>query len=76
MALGSNTDNPFTITLNGKEVEVPTHYEDTEANWAHYKEFELATIDLNKGENTLVFTITGGCGNFDCIKVLSPKTIA
>lgn len=76
MALGSNTDNPFTITLNGKEVEVPTHYEDAEANWAHYKEFELATIDLSKGENTLVFTITGGCGNFDCIKVLSPKTIA
>lgn len=76
MALGSNTDNPFKVSLNGKDIEVPTHYEDAEANWTHYKEFELAIIDLSKGENTLVFTITGGCGNFDCIKVLSPKTIA
>ena len=72
---GTSVDNPFTLSLNGNEVGVPTHYEDAEANWAHYKEFELADIDLIAGENSITFTITGGCGNFDCIKLLSPLAL-
>ena len=77
MALGSkNTDNPFSLKLNDNDVTIPTSYNDEEANWGHYVEFELGILDLVSGENTLIFTITGGCGNFDYIKIISPKSIA
>lgn len=77
MALGGqNVDNPFNLKLNDKDVNIPTNYQDANANWAHYVEFELGIIDLVSGENILTFTITGGCGNFDYIKLVSPKIIA
>ena len=77
MALGGqNVDNPFNLKLNDKDVNIPTNYQDANANWAHYVEFELGIIDLVSGENILTFTITGGCGNFDYIKLVSPKNIA
>ena len=77
MALGGqNIDNPFNLKLNDKDVNIPTNYQDANANWAHYVEFELGIIDLVSGENILTFTITGGCGNFDYIKLVSPKNIA
>lgn len=77
MALGNkNVDNPFSLKLNDNDVTIPTSYNDEEANWGHYVEFELGILDLVSGENNLVFTITGGCGNFDYIKIISPKSIA
>lgn len=77
MALGGQSvDNPFKLKLNDKDVNIPTNYQDANANWAHYVEFELGIIDLVSGENILTFTITGGCGNFDYIKLVSPKNIA
>ena len=77
MALGNkNVDNPFNLKLNDNDVTIPTSYNDEEANWGHYVEFELGILDLVSGENNLVFTITGGCGNFDYIKIISPKSIA
>ena len=77
MALGNkNVDNPFNLKLNDNDVTIPTSYNDEEANWGHYVEFELGILDLVSGENTLIFTITGGCGNFDYIKIISPKSIA
>lgn len=77
MALGNkNVDNPFSLKLNDNDVTIPTSYNDEEANWGHYVEFELGILDLVSGENILTFTITGGCGNFDYIKLVSPKNIA
>ena len=77
MALGGQSvDNPFNLKLNDKDVNIPTNYQDANANWTHYVEFELGIIDLVSGENILTFTITGGCGNFDYIKLVSPKNIA
>lgn len=77
MALGGQSvDNPFNLKLNDKDVNIPTNYQDANANWAHYVEFELGIFDLVSGENILTFTITGGCGNFDYIKLVSPKIIA
>ena len=77
MALGNkNVDNPFNLKLNDNDVTIPTSYNDEEANWGHYVEFELGILDLVSGENNLVFTITGGCGNFDYIKIISQKSIA
>ena len=77
MALGGQSvDNPFNLKLNDKDVNIPTNYQDANANWAHYVEFELGIFDLVSGENILTFTITGGCGNFDYIKLVSPKNIA
>ena len=77
MALGNkNVDSPFNLSLNGNNVTIPTSYNDEEANWGHYVEFELGILDLLSGDNTLIFTITGGCGNFDYIKIISPKSIA
>lgn len=76
MALGGQSvDNPFNLKLNDKDVNIPTNYQDANANWAHYVEFELGIIDLVSGENILTFTITGGCGNFDYIKLVSPKIL-
>ena len=77
MALGGTfTDNPFKISLNGVDLEVPTSYKDPQGNWTHFQEYKVALLNLVQGENEVVITITGGCGNFDYIKIISPKSIA
>ena len=64
----------FTVKVNDMEIKIPSSYHDEEANWGHFQEYFLNNIDINKGDNTIVFTVTGGAGNFDYIKLVSEYT--
>lgn len=68
-------DNICKLTLNGTELTVPSSFTHNNPGWTNYQEFKLADATLAKGENTLVFTVTGGCGNFDYFKVVTPATL-
>ena len=78
LAFGGKTmSGIFTLTVNGKAVPIPASFTATgEANWATYEEYWLANIDLVAGENTIVLTVTGGCGNFDYINIIAPCTVS
>ena len=77
MALGASpSENILTLTVNGKEVAVPASFTSVgAANWTTYESFWLANVDLVAGENTIVITVTGGCGNFDYLELMSPVEV-
>lgn len=67
----SHTDNPLEkVVVNGKDVEVPQGFDDPKADWNHYEEFYLASVDLNAGKNTIALIIDQGLGNLDYIKLV------
>ena len=68
-------ENICKLTLNGTELAVPSAYHHTNPGWSNYQEFKLADAILAEGDNTLVFTVTGGAGNFDYFKVVTPATL-
>ena len=74
---GSPVENIFTVTVNGKNVYVPPTFTATGAtDWQTYEEYWLANADLAAGQpNKIVLTVTGGCGNFDYLKVLAPRAV-
>ena len=72
----SHTDNPLgKIVVNGIDVEVPQAFDDPQANWNHFMEFYLATIELKKGENTVSLVIDKGLGNVDYIKFIGQSKL-
>jgi|LAHS01.1.fsa_nt_gb hypothetical protein len=72
---GTSVSGVMTLTANGTAVETVSTLEDASANWTHYMEFKFAAINLIAGSNTLVFTITGGIGNFDYVKLITEATL-
>lgn len=77
MALGASpSEGILTITVNGESVVVPTTFvSQGAANWTTYESYWLANIDLNAGENVIVLTVTGGCGNLDYLEFISASEI-
>lgn len=75
LARPATLNNPFTMTVNGESVSVPTQLSGT-GGWATFVEFKFATIDLKAGNNVIVLTVTGGCGNFDYMKLVSDSTLS
>ena len=66
----------FSVSVNGKTIFVPTRYlpaiSGSEEDWHCFYSLLLTTIELNEGENTIVFTtVTGDTANFDYIKLYS-----
>lgn len=73
---GEKYSNIFSITLNGKPVEiVPKEFVQPGANWVNYSEFWFANIKLERGLNTIVLTVTGCCGNYDYMTLKSSTNI-
>ena len=65
----THTDDPLSkVVVNGEDVEVPKSFDDPQANWNHFMEFYLATVELNAGENTISLVIDKGLGNVDYVK--------
>ena len=75
LARPATLNNPFTMTVNGESVSVPTQLSGT-GGWATFVEFKFATIDLKAGSNVIVLTVTGGCGNFDYMKLVSDSALS
>lgn len=77
MALGASpSENILTMAVNGKDVAVPSVFTaQGAADWITYERFWLANVDLIQGENVIVLTVTGGCGNFDYLELISPSAI-
>lgn len=78
LGLGSQTvENIFTLEVNGERIMIPSAFTAAgTANWATFEDYFLANINLKAGETTaVVITITGGCGNFDCLKVTAPCAV-
>ena len=77
LAFGVQTvENIFTLTVNGEAVTIPTSFTaQGTANWVTYEEYWLANVDLVKGENIIVLTVTGGCGNYDYMKLVSTAEV-
>ena len=73
LAFGSSpVTNIFTLKVNGEDVAIPGVFTATKAaNWVTYEEYWLANVDLNAGSNKIVLTVTGGCGNYDYMKLVS-----
>lgn len=59
----------FVLTVNGTEIEIPNSFTGT-ANWVTFEEQWLANVDLIAGENVIVLNVTGGCGNYDYMKLI------
>lgn len=59
----------FVLTVNGDEVEIPNSFTGT-ANWVTFEEQWLANVNLIAGENVIVLKVTGGCGNYDYMKLI------
>lgn len=78
LAFGSAVaDNIFTLTVNSNSITIPTSFQAIgDANWVTYAEYFLANVDLIEGENTIVLTVTGICGNYDYMKLISSKTLS
>ena len=65
------------ISVNGVKVNVPykvVRYADPRT-WADWREIEVCEIQLNKGENTLVFTGTYVGANFDYIELTAAREV-
>ena len=78
IAFGAVTDyvGIFTLEVNGESVPVNlTYTPQGTADWSTFEDFWVTNVDLKAGNNTITFTITGGCGNFDCIKLVSPAEL-
>ena len=69
----------FELRVNGKPVAIPhiisVVNSDGWVPWAVYEEYFLANIDLEGGENIIVLTVTGHCGNFDYMKLISESSL-
>lgn len=76
LAFGTEVvENIFTLQVNGEPVRIPSSYTGV-GGWATYREQWLANIDLKANQsNTIVLTVTGGCGNFDYMKLVSPNAV-
>ena len=76
-ASGAQTiENILTLTINGEAVTIPTSFTaQGTANWVTYEEYWLANVELVKGENVIVLTVTGGCGNYDYMKLVSTAEV-
>ncbi len=73
---GEKYSNIFSITLNGKPVEIiPEEFVQPGANWITYTEFWFANVKLEGGLNTIVLTVTGYCGNYDYMTLKSATGI-
>ena len=69
--------NIFTLEVNGETVAIPnTFTAQGTANWVTYEEYLLANVKLVKDENTIVLTVTGGCGNYDYMKLVSTQELS
>lgn len=77
LAFGSSpVTNIFTLKVNGEDVAIPSVYNATQVtNWVTYEEYWLANVDLKAGSNKIVLTVTGGCGNYDYMKLVSEKEL-
>ncbi len=65
------------ITVNGVTVNVPykvVRYADPRT-WADWREIDVCEIQLNEGENTLVFTGGYPGANFDYIELTADKSV-
>lgn len=69
---GSTVSNIFTLTVNGEAVDIPSSFTaQGTANWVTFEEYWLANVDLKAGQsNVIVLTVTGGCGNYDYMKLI------
>lgn len=73
LAFGSSTvSNIFTLTVNGEDVDIPSSFTaQGTANWVTFEEYWLANVTLKAGQsNVIVLTVTGGCGNYDYMKLM------
>lgn len=80
LALGAQkVANGFYLTVNGENIVIPSLAASQKTEgwtpWATYEDFWLANVELTAGENTIVLTVTGGCGNFDYLKLLAPQKL-
>lgn len=78
LAFGTQTvEHIFTLSVNDAEVAIPNVFQATgTANWTTYEEYFLANVSLLKGENTIVLTVRGACGNYDYMKLVSSETLS
>ncbi len=77
LAFGSESvDNIFDVHVNGTAVSVPDMFTATQgANWVTYEDYFFANIDLKAGNNTIVLTVKGACGNFYAMKLIADQKL-
>lgn len=74
-----NFDDSFTTYINGVETKFDVVINKFDAlNWYEFNETKLGTINLNKGNNEIMFVVKGtkeNCFNFDYLKIETKSTL-
>ena len=74
-------NNLFSVTVNGETVLIPNRLlpgiSGSEEDWHTFVSIKLAPIELQEGENTIVFTtIASDAANFDYIEIYSAEELS
>lgn len=74
-----NFDDSFTTYINGVETKFDVVINKFDAmNWYEFNETKLGTINLNKGNNEIMFVVKSNesnCFNFDYLKIETKSTL-
>ena len=74
-----NFDDSFTTYINGVETKFDVVINKFDAlNWYEFNETKLGTINLNKGNNEIMFVVKSSgsnCFNFDYLKIETKSTL-
>lgn len=74
-----NFNDSFTTYINGVETKFDVVINKFDAmNWYEFNETKLGTINLNKGNNEIMFVVksnTSNCFNFDYLKIETKSTL-
>lgn len=74
-----NFNDSFTTYINGVETKFDVVINKFDAlNWYEFNETKLGTINLNKGNNEIMFVVKGtkeNCFNFDYLKIETKSTL-
>lgn len=74
-----NFDDSFITYINGVETKFDVVINKFDAmNWYEFNETKLGTINLNKGNNEIMFVVksnTSNCFNFDYLKIETKATL-
>lgn len=73
-----NFDDSFITYINGVKTSFNVVNKFTKLNWSEFNETKLGTINLNKGNNEVMFVVksnASNCFNFDYLKIETKATL-